>query len=387
MIKVILAALISLIILSLGVYFLTQRNRNAEVNANISVSKAMSGGDTAGYKRVTAPRKFIFPDDYGPHPEYKTEWWYFTGNMESADGHHFGYQLTIFRTAIAPDTVHGTSPWRSSQVYMGHFTVTDAGENKFFSFERFSRGAEKLAGASASPFRVWLENWEIAETDSKESNGIPVLHLKAEQSGISIELALRSLKPVVLQGDRGLSQKGPERGNASYYYSLTRLETEGTVKTKDGSFSVKGSSWMDREWSTSALSRNQAGWDWFSLQLNNSKEIMYYQMRLKNGTADRFSNGLIVNEDGSPVSVSKDQVRLEVTGQWKSPFGGEYPSGWKLSVPEKNIFLEIIPYVKQQELNVSVRYWEGAVKIKGTWSNKPVEGSGYVELTGYGEVL
>ncbi|MGE5430046.1 MAG: lipocalin-like domain-containing protein [Syntrophomonadaceae bacterium] len=386
--KPVIIAIIALLVLSAGAYLLTKRNRAAsEVNTSLSVSKAMSEGDTAGYKRAVAPEKFVFPRDFGPHPDYKTEWWYFTGNMETDAGRHFGYQLTIFRTAISPDSLQGTSPWRSSQIYMGHFTITDAENNKFYNFERFSRGAEKLAGAMASPFRVWLEDWKIKEIPGEESNGVPVLHLKAEEKDVSIDLTLKSLKPVVLQGDKGLSLKGPETGNASYYYSLTRLATEGIVKINDESFNLKGYSWMDREWSTSALSRNQAGWDWFSLQLNNSKEIMYYQMRLKNGEADRFSQGLIVNENGSTEPVKKDDVKIEVLGKWSSPLGGEYPSGWKLSVPSKSIYLEIIPYVSNQELNVSIRYWEGSVKIKGSWNNRPVEGMGYVELTGYGEVL
>lgn len=380
--------IIALLTLSAGAYLLTQRSRRAgEINTSLSVSKAMSGGDTAGYKRAINPRKFIFPEDYGPHPGYKTEWWYFTGNLQSEDGHHFGYQLTIFRTAISHDSLKGSSPWRSSQVYMGHFTLTDIENDRFYNFERFSRGAESLAGAAAHPFRVWLEDWEIKEIKGEESNGIPVLHLKAEEKGISIEFTLKSMKPVVLQGDQGLSRKGPERGDASYYYSLTRLETEGRVAINKAGFNIKGFSWMDREWSTSALSRSQAGWDWFSLQLNNSKEIMYYQMRLKSGEADKFSQGLVVNEDGHTEPVKKEDVKIEVLGKWTSPLGGEYPSGWKLSIPSKGIYLEIIPYVRNQELNVSVRYWEGAVKIKGTWNSRPVEGTGYVELTGYGEVL
>ncbi|HEX2866899.1 MAG TPA: lipocalin-like domain-containing protein [Ignavibacteriales bacterium] len=383
--------LIALIILSAGSYLLLKGRHPAEINTSISVSKAMSGGDTAGYERAIAPRKFTFPEDYGPHPGFKTEWWYFTGNLDAEGGRHFGYQLTIFRTAISPDTSHGTpkgtSPLRSNQVYMGHFTLTDVSDNKFYNFERFSRGAEKLAGAAAVPFHVWLEDWQISEIAGEKSNGIPVIQIKAEQNGISINLTLRSMKPVVLQGDHGFSRKGPEEGNASYYYSLTRLQTDGTVKVNNDNFTIKGLSWMDRERSTSALSRNQAGWDWFSLQLSNSKEIMYYQMRLKTGAPDRFSQGVIVNEDGQTEPVRKEDVKIEVTGKWTSPSGGEYPSGWKLSIPSKNIYLEIIPYIRDQELTVSIRYWEGAVKIKGNWDNRPVNGSGYVELTGYGEVL
>lgn len=380
--------------LSAGTYFLTKKSFNPEINTSLSVSKAMSGGDTAGYRKALHPREFVFPPDFGPHPDYKTEWWYFTGNLQSASRRHFGFQLTIFRTAISHSESSDSaapsekvSPWRSSQVYMGHFTITDADNKKFYFFERFSRGSEKLAGAAAKPFRVWLEDWEITEIPGKESYGIPAFHLKAEDNGVLIDLTLKSLKPVVLQGNKGLSLKGPEKGNASYYYSLTRLLTNGVIKTSNGDFSLTGFSWMDREWSTSALGRNQAGWDWFSLQMNNSKEIMYYQMRQKNGMADSFSQGLIVNEDGSSEPIKKEDVKLEVLDYWNSPVSGKYPSGWRLSVPGKDINLEIIPYLSNQELNVSVRYWEGAVKIKGTWNNRPVEGNGYVELTGYGEVL
>ncbi|MGE5401263.1 MAG: lipocalin-like domain-containing protein [Ignavibacteriales bacterium] len=385
--RFILITLLILAILASGVLLLNKDGSYSGIRTSISVSGALSGDDTAGYKRALAPKKFVFPRDYGPHPDYKTEWWYFTGNLETQEGRHFGFQLTIFRTAVSPDSLRGTSSWRSNQIYMGHFTLTDVESDQFYSFERFSRGANNLAGASPSPFKVWLENWLIDGSSGKTSRGIPEVHLMAEQNGVAIDLNLISLKPVVLQGNNGLSQKGPEPGNASYYYSLTRLNSSGRIKILDNNFEVKGLSWMDREWSTSALSKNQAGWDWFSLQLNNGTELMYYQMRKKDGNPDQFSRGIIVNNNGTTVPVAKEDVKLSITGKWQSPGGGSYPSGWRLRIPKEKIDLYITPYIPNQELNVSIHYWEGAVKITGISGGKSISGSGYVELTGYEKAL
>lgn len=363
--------------------FLLSRDESDGVNATLSVAEAM-GGDTTGYARAQSRRVFSFPEDHGPHPEYKTEWWYFTGNLTSDSGRRFGYQFTIFRIALTPDGPDSISAgtWETNQLYMGHFTVTDVEGDEHHAFERLSRGAAGLAGAKAEPFRVWLENWSIEGTSS---DAFPAMRVRASDEDAGIDIMLKPLKPVVLQGDQGFDRKGPEPGNASYYYSLTRMQTDGSVRIGEEVFRVSGLSWMDREWSTSALGENQIGWDWFSLHLSNGWDLMYYQIREEGGTVSPFSSGVLVSPEGVKIELDRDDVGLDVLDRWKSPDGGVYPVAWRLRVPGEDLDLNIRSLVEDQELNVAVRYWEGAVDVEGTAARHPIKGSGYVELTGYAD--
>ena len=383
--KSIITFLIIIILLIAVFYFLKSRNKAFDVRATISVAEAMANRDTSGYARAFSPREFRFPEDHGSHPEFRTEWWYFTGNLRTENGRHFGFQFTIFRNSISPDSLQRTSHWASNQIYMGHFAVTDVESKKFHSFERFSRGANQLAGAQAKPFRVWLEDWAVEAINKKSEDPIPVMRIRAEENDVSIDFTLRSTKPIMLQGDQGLSQKGSEAGNASYYYSLTRLEAEGIIQIENDRSNVSGLAWLDREWSTSALDTNQVGWDWFSLQLDDGREIMYYQIRNRNGQADEFSSGKIIESDGETRRILSEEITIDVLKKWKSPRGGEYPSRWKINIPKEKMELKIIPFLENQELDVSVRYWEGAVQINGTANGVLITGQGYVELTGYAE--
>lgn len=349
----------------------------------LSVAETLGGNELAGYVRATQPRDFIFPQDHGPHPEFKTEWWYYTGNLQNTTGRRFGYQLTFFRSALLPDQVVRDSAWASRQVYLAHFALTDPAGRKFHHFERFSRAALGLAGASAEPFQVWLENWSAS---GPGPDSLP-MRLQAAAGEVKIDLELDSLKPIVLQGDQGLSRKSADPGNASYYYSLTRMPTRGFIHLGEECFSVTGQSWLDREWSTSALGENQVGWDWFSLQFDDGRELMYYQLRLQNGQADPLSSGVLVMADGSSQRLTPQDVDLEILQHWTSPHSrGKYPAHWRLKVPKHRLDLEIIPLLADQELQASVRYWEGAVSIKGRADEKYLRGYGYVELTGYERV-
>ena len=335
-----------------------------------------------GYARALAPRDFHFPEDHGPHPEFRNEWWYWTGHLATTDGHAFGYQFTLFRSALAPGKPEGTSAWSTRQIYMGHLTLSDLGAGRFHASERFSRSALGLAGASAEPFRVWLEDWS-AEAVGSEA---PPLRLTARSGNMALSLVLEAGKPPVLQGERGLSQKGPGPGNASYYYSLTRMPTRGQVTVEGRAYEVSGESWMDREWSTAALGKDSVGWDWFSLQLSDGSELMYYQLRHRDGTVDPFTSGTFVPAQGEPVHLSREDARLDVLDTWKSPRSGvEYPARWRLAVPSQGLSLGVTPALADQELPVSVRYWEGAVSVSGTHDGQSVRGQGYVELTGYGD--
>ena len=371
------------VLLMAFVFFACEDRKVITDDSGVSLSKAMGDVESEAFTKAIEKRKFIFPDDHGPHSDFRTEWWYFTGNLTSDDNKKFGYQFTIFRTALSKEKPERNTDWNSNQIYMAHFAVTDIDGNKFYYDEKFSREGNNLAGAQANPFKVWLEDWQIIQLDDRMTFDLPVTGIKAKTDKVEIDFILEAVKQFVLQGEEGLSQKGNQPGNASYYYSYTRLKTDGKIILAGKEFSVSGFSWMDREWSTSALSENQTGWDWFALQLDDNTEIMYYQMRKSDGSADFFSKGIFVDEDGSSQLLKKDDVILSVSDYWLSPTGEQYPSGWIFRIPAKEIDLIITPAIKNQLMDVAVRYWEGSVKIEGTKSGSKISGRGYVEMTGY----
>jgi predicted secreted hydrolase len=359
-----------------------------------SLVAAAAPADAAGFERADGPRTLVFSLDHGPHDDFQTEWWYYTGNLTADTGERFGYQLTFFRRALLPSEQRATrsSDWAAEQVYMAHFALTDGTGGEHRSFEKLGRGAAGLAGAQAVPYRVWLDDWSVEEV-AEGSGGSPArlrasagppARLRASADDISLDLTLRDLKGPILQGDRGYSRKGPEPGNASYYYSLPRIATSGTVTVRGQTFDVDGLSWMDHEFSTSALGAEQTGWDWFSLQLDDDSELMVFQLRRADGNLDAYSSGTLIAPDGTTQTLSAGDFTLQPTGQWRSPrTGATYPSGWVLTVPAADLRLTITPLLADQEMNVSYAYWEGAVKANGAMAGKPVSGSGYVELTGY----
>ena len=347
----------------------------------ISIGNVLRGDDAQDFARVDQPREFHFPADHGPHDEYRTEWWYFTGNISDGNDRRFGYQLTFFRFRPKAEETGGPSRWRTEHFYMAHFALTDISNERIHAFERFSRGAAGLAGAGTNRLYVWLDDWS-AEGASRET--FPV-RIRARQDRIDLDLTLQQGKAVVLHGEDGVSVKNSEPGNASYYYSYTRMPTEGSISVGDTTYMVRGNSWMDREWSSSALGREQLGWDWFALQLSNEHELMYYRFRRKDDAIDRFSYGAVVLPNGRVDTLDFDQVELEVLDTWASPASGVvYPSAWRLRVPEHGLDISIRPVVAGQELDLSFRYWEGAVEFEGRFGESDVDGRGYVELTGYG---
>ena len=333
-----------------------------------------------GFQRAEGPRDWAFPKDFGPHPDYQTEWWYHTGNLESEGGERFGYQLTIFRRAVLPeaDRAERESALATEQIYMGHFAISDVSAGEHYAFERFMRGAAGLAGAQSEPYQVWLENWKIEEIAGGQ------YRLMAEQDGVAIDLLLEDLKGPILHGDGGYSQKGPEAGNASHYYSQTRLESAGIVRTPKGSFGVSGLSWKDHEFSTSALSAGQVGWDWFSIQLDDGSELMVFQIRRSDGTIDPFSSGTWLSSNGEVTPLERKDFEIQVEDTWASPnTSAEYPSKWIIRIPGMETDLLVTPLLADQEMNVSYNYWEGAVSVDGTGHGTSISGSGYVEMTGY----
>jgi predicted secreted hydrolase len=350
-----------------------------DVRATLSLEETL-GGDAAGHARAFEPRTFVFPRDHRAHAEFRNEWWYLTGNLESDDGRRFGYQLTLFRTALAPDSPERESAWATRQAWMAHFALTDVEAGRYHAFERFARGAIGLAGSDSTPFRVWVENWSI---EAGGSSFLP-LRVRAQQDDIAIDLVLREGKPLVLNGDDGLSRKGEQPGNASYYYSFTRLPSTGTVTVDSQHHDVSGASWIDREWSTSALAPGVSGWDWFALQFDDSTELMVYRLRRDDGSTDPFSAGTFVDADARTVHLDARDFTIDATAQWSSPVdAARYPARWTLRVPSLDLSLDVAPVVGDQEHTASFRYWEGAVDATGSRAGNDVRARGYVELTGY----
>ncbi len=342
-------------------------------------------GDTSGFARAVAPWDWQFPRDFGAHPDFQTEWWYYTGNVQDSSGRHFGYQFTIFRRAILPDAAQTDSEWRTSQLYMAHFAISDVGGGRYFHQQRFSRGGAGLAGAETEPrYRVWLEDWQvIAEDDAARFTT-----LTADGGDFAIDLRLEQIKPPALQGQGGLSPKSAEPGNASYYYTLSRLLTTGTIRVGAETFTVTGATWKDHEFSTSALGENAQGWDWFGLQLDDNRELMLGQIRLVGGGREPAFGGLLVEPDGRTRYLPSESFTFEVTNTWTSPHtGAVYPAGWTIRIDlgsSDPLVLVVTPLLADQELHGSggIDYWEGAVQISGS-----AAGYGYAELTGYAQTM
>ncbi|MEL7407991.1 MAG: lipocalin-like domain-containing protein, partial [Cyanobacteria bacterium J06558_2] len=348
--------------------------------ASVEWLEAQPVESESSFSRVYEPQEMLFPRDLGSHDDYQTEWWYYTGNLESDSGRPFGFQLTIFRRALTPDTAvfNESSSWRSNQVYFAHFTVSDVEEESFYFKERFSRGAAGLAGAKASPYQVWLEDWSATEIAPGQ------VQLVAKTDDVALNVTLQETFPPILQGDRGYSVKGPEPGNASIYYSIIQQQTEGTVTVGEETYAVTGLTWKDHEYSTSSLSPGTLGWDWFSLQFDQGTALMLYVLRKEDGTIAPSSAGNFISREGEVIPLKSDDWQLEVLDTWKSPTSkGEYPSQWKLSIPQLDLTLTGKPMMANQELNLSTTYWEGAVEFQGQQQEQSVQAKGYVEMTGY----
>ncbi|WP_405243108.1 lipocalin-like domain-containing protein [Lentisalinibacter salinarum] len=354
--------------------------RAADDSSNVTTFLG-SAEDDAHFARADAPREFRFPEDHGAHPDYRTEWWYLTGNLATAAGRHFGFQMTFFRFGIDARPPERPSAWATDQLWMAHFAVTDTEAGEFHADEKFERQALGLAGAETAPFRVWLDDWELASAG--DADGFP-LRLVADGGGFALDLGIDEGKPLVLQGEDGLDPKGPEPGNASYYYSFTRLPAEGRLRIGDTEYAVDGLVWIDREWSTSVLGPGVEGWNWFAIQLDDGYDLMYYRLRQTDGGSAPYSGGILVDPDGGVAArYGADQARLEATGYWTSPETGvRYTVAWRLQVPHLGIDLAVTPRMPGQELDLSVRYWEGAITVEGERDGTPVTGVGYAEHAG-----
>jgi predicted secreted hydrolase len=335
------------------------------------------------WKQAVEPWKWTFPRDHGSHPEFRTEWWYFTGNLMDPLKKSFGYQLTFFRQGVFYQANDPNHPWAIRDVYLAHFTLTDVASGQFWFSDRASRKGPGLSGASEDGLDVWLFNWMA----KMEGNKIKV---EARHQGMELALDLIPRKPLVFHGKNGLSQKGPMEGQASYYFSFTDLEVKGSIKTplSQAPINVSGISWFDHEFGSNQLTPNQVGWDWFSLHLSDGQDLMIYFLRRKDGSMEPSSSGTLVKRSGEGIHLKLSDIIVEVLSYWKSPkSGGRYPSRWRIKVPPARIEMEIGSLVPSQELltegSTGVIYWEGAVAGKGTSTGRSITSEGYVELTGY----
>ncbi|MGE0487263.1 MAG: lipocalin-like domain-containing protein [Gammaproteobacteria bacterium] len=332
-------------------------------------------GPDAGFARALAPRTFDFPSDHGAHDAFRSEWWYFTGHLGTANGRRFGFQLTLFRFELAPTTITTTSAWRTPRVMLGHFALSDIAAARFHQAERLQRAHPAFAGVRAEPLEIHLDDWSIHRLPGTAERWT----LAARGDGAAIALELEARSAIVLQGEAGLSTKSATPGNASYYYSIPRLAAHGEVSVDGTTLAVEGDTWLDREWSTSALDRAQRGWDWFALQLDDGANLMFYRLRDAAGGVDPHSAGSLQSADGGVERLAAGDVSIVETAWWRSPATGtRYPARWRLAVPRAGLVLELVPELADQEWRGRFRYWEGAVTVAGTRT-----GRGYVELTGY----
>ena len=341
-----------------------------------------------GFLQVTGPCRLSFPADHGAHPGYRTEWWYYTGNLTDRDNRHFGFQLTFFRSGIGSPALRNRWPepasaWRSDQIYLAHAAISDTSGGRHLQAERMARPVLSMAGAeqATDTVTIHLHDWQAVITPQGH-------HLWADAAEFALELDLTAVKPPVLHGDLGYSRKGQSPERASCYYSITRLETAGSLTVDGTRHAVKGSAWMDHEFSTAPLQPGVVGWDWFSLQLADRTEVMLFLLRQADGALNPASSGTLVLPDGDTRHLTLDDVRVTPLSFWNSPHSdARYPVEWRLQVSSLRLDLTLAARLDDQEMrtlrSTGVVYWEGSVQARGTHNQKTIDGIGYVELTGY----
>lgn len=340
----------------------------------------LAGETGPGFSRVTGAEPFHFPRDHGPHPDYRHEWWYFTGNLSGPGDERFGFQLTFFRFAITAESRLSNSRWNTRQAMLGHFALTDVRARRFHAAQRMERPVLRLAGMDTLPADIWIRDWRARHVAQTRE----AWELEATAATHGLSLVLTPAKAWVAQGEQGYSRKGPGEGNASRYYSGTRLAAKGKVTLAGTPTEVTGLAWLDREWGTSALAPGTRGWDWFGLQLDDGSDLMLYLLRQEDGSPSRFSAGSLVSSAGAVSRLAAHELAIDVLETWTSPHSGRrYPARWRLHIESLALDVEIQPRVADQEWQGLVRYWEGCVTVEGKRAGREVAGLGYAELTGY----
>lgn len=332
---------------------------------------------------IVEGRAWDFPRDHGAHPEFKTEWWYFTGHVQDSSGRIFGFQWTVFRNALRPsgDTVTGESAWRTNQVYLGHLAISDLRGEKFEFSESSARSALNLAGASEKGFRVWLPGFLADSTEDGWT-------IHGEGKDIRLDLQMPTPEAPLLHGRDGFSPKADETGKASYYYSLPLLPIQGTLRIGTQKYAVQGQAWMDHEFGSGQLGSKQRGWDWMGLPLGNKATLMVYRLRDSQDSQQDFISGTYVDTEGKAHSLSRKDIQLIPSQKWESPrSGGEYPLEWRVRIPAFAVDLEVKANFPDQELDTrastQVIYWEGSVTAQGRLGDLEIKSLGYLEMTGY----
>ena len=352
----------------------------------------LSASELEDYSTVTGPCNLEFPEDHGAHPDYRTEWWYYTGNLRSEKGDPYGFQLTFFRSRISSPKDEKkwpskSSAWRVSQVYLAHAAVTDIAAQRHLHAEDIARGALGMAGViqSHQHTKIFLKNWSTQIEKDRQ-------RLKVNAADFSYELSFKPAKPLVLHGDRGYDRKGSTPDRASCYYSFTRLKGQGTITIGGNTVAVTGLAWMDHEVSTALLEPGITGWDWFGLQLSDYSEIMVYLLRTEKGKLHPASSGTYIDADGRAHQITSQEIVVDVLDTWQSKQSqGRYPSKWRMQIKPLELDVTISSNLPDQEMrtlnSTGVTYWEGSVSIEGKKNKHPVKGEGYAELTGYAEAF
>ena len=332
-----------------------------------------------GFAQAKPGQPLSFPIDHGAHPDYRIEWWYLTANLHDQAGQRYGVQWTLFRVAVKPPgkPENGVTS-QNNHVYMAHSAITTPDDHR--SFQRYARGDEAVdisrAGVTAEPFFAWLDDWILRSTSD---DWLP-LQVKARQADYAFNLHLQSTTPLILQGDAGFSAKHVD-GGGSYYYSQPYLKASGELTVAGQKIQVCGDAWLDREWSSQFLQRNQAGWDWFSLHLNSGEKLMLFQVRQQPGKKDgNFLQGKLMKADGNSTDLNPDFIEL-VPLQKTRVAGRNLPLHWRVSLPQIDRVFEITTLVQDQWMDVDFPYWEGAFTVIGDGPGNT--GVGYMELTGY----
>jgi len=332
-------------------------------------------GESQGFARVLPGTTLKFPDDHQPHPEFRIEWWYFTANMKDGEGRDWGLQWTLFRQALDANT--DLEGWDSNQLWMAHAAISSPRGHRFE--QRFSRGGTGQAGVEVrGSFNAWLDDWQW-RAPGRSMFPAQLDFSVAEQR---VSMQLESTTDWVLHGHQGYSQKSAQ-GQASYYYSQPQIRIKGSIQTDNEEIALTGIGWLDREWSSQPLAKNQAGWDWFSLHLADGHKLMVYRLREDDG--EDWVSGSWIGVDGETRSLAAAEIELIEASSRVIEVGEkqvlELPLEWQIKLPMMNKQWQIKPLYDQQWMATRFSYWEGVVLVED--QHGQAAGKGYMELTGY----
>ncbi|MCA1777833.1 MAG: hypothetical protein LC637_00185 [Xanthomonadaceae bacterium] len=364
---------------SLAIAWLVHRLDSGATQSSGLSSTALLSAAPENFKRVTGPEGLQFPSDHAMHPGFRNEWWYFTGNLESpvsendtSKQRRFGFQFTLFRFALDSQSAP-SSDFAADALWMAHVALSDLDNQRFYSRERLARGALGLAGATTRQW--WLKDWTVVRVGD-------AWQLETDAGEFALSLILIPEKPIIAQGNQGYSRKGREPGNASMYYSISRLSAEGRLRLDGQTIDLAGLAWLDREWGSSQLDPGLAGWDWFALQLDDGRDLMLYRLRDLEGRASAYSAGMLVGVDGQRNVLDASDFQLLPVRTWRDADGVEWPVAWRIEVAGFDLSLEVEASFDAQRWRGLVDYWEGAVLVRNPGTQATI-GRGYLELSGY----